>query len=231
MNPLKSSRSIKKGSFILTIILLLGFTPGKSQENPPFRFTFVASPQLGWFSSDKSSVDPGSIKPGYSFGIDADLFLGSDKYSLATGATIMQLNSSLTYREDEAVEIGHQLLDPNTAVDYKLKFIEIPAALRLRTNQFHRMVYYAQFGLFSLINVSASGKTDDRTLDGDNISNEIRLFNAGFTVGGGAEYDLGGNNAFTFGLIFNNGFTDLTTGELNENVFIRNLRLRLGIIF
>jgi len=229
MNSLKSNIRIKNGSLLLSIALLFICNLAKSQTNPPFRFTFVTSPQLNWFSSDKSSVDPGDMKPGYNFGVNADLFLGSNKYSFATGVTISQINSSLTYREN--VIIGNQDFPGGSSLDYELKFVEVPAALRLRTNQFHRMIYYAQFGLFTLINVSASGKSDNMALDGENISEEIRLFNAGFTVGGGAEYDLGGNNALTFGLIYNNGFSDLTTNDLNENVFLRNLRLRLGIIF
>ena len=231
MITFKFKNRIRKRQISLIGALLLICSLSKAQAQPPFKFSFVASPQISWLSSDKSSIDPGGAKIGYNFGVNTDIYLGSDKYSLATGITISQASSSITYNNEAEVTIKDIDFERGSTIDYNLKFIEIPVALRLRTNQFNRMVYYAQFGLFSQVNVCATGNSDDHKLDGDNVSDEIKLLNAGFTVGAGAEYDLGGNNSFTFGLIYNNGFTDLTSNPLNENIYLRNIRLRLGIIF
>ena len=60
----------------------------------------------------------------------------------------------------------------------------------------------------------------------------MNLFNLSMVVGIGYDYDLGGNNAITTGLIFQNGLMDVTTDNyFDDKTIINSLKLRIGLLF
>jgi hypothetical protein len=98
--------------------------------------------------------------------------------------------------------------------------------LRLRSGDLHRTNIYGRFGLSPQINIKASDS------NGDNIDYEVKVFDLGYHLGGGIEYSLGGRNALMFGLIFNNGFVDITKKEhFDDKAILNRLTFEFGFIF
>ena len=63
-------------------------------------------------------------------------------------------------------------------------------------------------------------------------TNETVGANLSLHIGGGIEYSLGGATAVMAGLYYTNGFTNIyKTSFLNDKVSLRNIGLRLGILF
>lgn len=197
-----------------------------------FNATFIASPQLSWLSSDSKEVSNESSKMGFGYGVECDIFLGSDSYAITTGMTIGTSGGSLVYNPGKDFEFSGKILESGTKVDYHLKNIEIPFAMKMRTRDFNRSRFFAQFGFTNWLNIKAKATSSDNAFSEESISDEIVFYNLGLNIGAGIEYDLGGKNSLTGGIVFSNGFLDTTTNStVNDDTALRVLRLRLGFVF
>jgi hypothetical protein len=213
---------------ILVITLLSVFTVTYSQKR--FNLTFLASPQVSWMKSDSREITGESGYLGFGYGVEGDMFLTSENYAITTGMTVSTTGGSMIFRQ--ATVFDGELLQANTKVNYYLTNLEFPLALKMRSRDFNRFRYFAQFGLTTWLTIKARATTSDRSFQKDAIKDEIRFLNIGLNVGGGLEYDLGHGNAITGGLVYSNGFSDVTTNSSVEDVTtIKVLRIRLGFVF
>lgn len=214
-----------------TIAFLFIFTLIQAQQN--IELSFTGSPSLNWMNSDVKQVSKGQAVLGYDFGINADFFFpASEKYSFGTGILITNAGGELEFQMDENISFADEQLAPNTKVKYHLRYIEIPTVIKMKTSQFHRTTFWGQFGLSSMVNISAKGTSNDEILDKTNISDEVNMFNLALNVGLGFEFDLGGSNALAVGLVFKNGFMDVTSNtDIADKTIMNSLKLKLGIVF
>lgn len=212
--------------FALTFILGLFITLGTwAQEAPRTRFSFVLSPQISWLKSDHSAVNSNGSLFGYNFGVVMDRFF-ADNYALSTGLTINTTGGKLEYKDGVTMEIGGEQEPDIKGVTYRLKYIEVPFGLKLLTNEFNRSRYYGQFGLYSQFNI----KTNDG--NGKSMNKEVNFFDMGYHLGGGMEYSLGGDTYLMVGLLYNNGFLDITdNGDIDDNAHQNRFVIQFGIVF
>jgi hypothetical protein len=205
-------------STLLVILGLFLLTTINAQENKRTRLSFVLSPQISWLNADDKSVDGNGNLFGYNFGVVMDRFFDTN-YAFSTGLTINTTGGKLKYEGDKP-----DFIDGNTAT-YRLKYIEVPLALKLITNEFHRSRYYGQFGLYTQYNI----KTNDG--DGNSISSEVNFFDMGYQLGGGMEYSLGSDTYLMLGLIYSGGFMDVTDNDYDGKASLNRLTFQFGIIF
>ncbi len=200
---------------LLTIFMVSNL---KAQEAGDLRFSFVLTPQISWLNSDHQYVDSKGSYLGYNFGVIMDRFFG-DNYALCTGLTINTTGGKLGYPPNNSVPAFNQT--------YKLKYIEVPLGLKLRSEDLHRTNIYGRFGLSNQINIQA------RDRDNNNISDEVKLFAMGYHLGGGIEYSLGKRNALMIGILYNNGFTDVTKKNygINDRANLNRFVFEFGFIF
>jgi len=206
---------MKKVLFIFIFNLIIT-TLIYCQEKGQTRILLVIEPVISWMKSDYQGITSKGALPGYNFGVKIDHFWG-DNYAFATGITVNTCGGKLDYPDTNS--------DKNIQT-YRLKHIEIPLGLRLRSGDLHRTNIYGRFGLSPQVNIKATDNNDV------SLEDEIRLFDLGYHLGGGIEYSLGGRNALIFGLIFNNGFVDITkkTGYEDKTILNR-LTFEFGFIF
>lgn len=191
--------------------------PTQAQQAGDTRFSFVLAPQLSWIKSDHDNIDNKGSDFGYNFGVVIDRFFGNN-YAFSTGLTINTTGGKLAYQP-----VGDEAAYNRT---YKLKYIEVPLGLKLRSEDIHRANIYGRFGLSPQINIQARDGNDK------NISKEVRLFDLGYHLGGGVEYSLGGRNALMLGLVFTNGFSDVTKqAPFDDKSILNRLVFEFGFIF
>ncbi|TCO07676.1 porin family protein [Natronoflexus pectinivorans] len=196
-------------------IILISITQLSAQHSGDFRFSFVLTPQISWMKSDHQNVDDKGSRAGYNFGVLMDRFFGHN-YAFATGLTINTTGGKLSY--DTGEEVFSQR--------YNLKYLEVPLGLRLRSEDIRRTNIYGRFGLSPQINIQAQDG------NGNSISSEVRFFDLGYHLGGGIEYSVGGRNALMIGLLFNNGFTDITNKSgFNDKSILNRFVFEFGFIF
>ena len=203
------------------------------QAQPEVELSFTGSPSLNWMNSDEKHIEKGQAFLGYDFGINADFFMpGSEQYAFGTGILITNTGGELQFQTENDFSFAGEQLAPYTKVKYHIRYLEIPTVIKMKTSQFHRTTFWGQFGLSSMINIGAKGTSNDEILDKTNISDEVNMFNLALNVGLGFDFDLGGNNAVTAGLIFKNGFLDVTSNsDIADKTIINSLLLKLGVVF
>jgi hypothetical protein len=195
-----------------------------------FSLTFVTSPQITWMNSGSKDVSSGTSHVGFDYGIEGDIFLNSERYAINTGLTVSTIGGSLKYKIP--VSFSGKSLPAGTTADYYLRYLEIPFTLKLRSKDFNRTRFYAQFGLNNWLNIKAKGSTSDGSFNRETINDEVRFYNIGLNVGGGVEYDLGNRNYLSAGIIYTGSFFDSTTNAtIADNTTLNSLRIRLGFVF
>ncbi len=219
---------MKKGVFLIIIFLsLLQYTKAQEQR---LRFGVFVDPQFSWLSPDARNIG----KKGTHVGVDAGLVMDKffqKHYAFATGLSIGSQGGGLSFDEMKTMHVydGIDTIPVGATVNYKLNYITLPLGLKFTTNQIGYATYFAQVGFTCRFNVQAKATSSAMNLKDDNISKEINLFNVGYHFGGGMEYSLGGQTAVTVGIIYTNGFVDLTTSSYK--VTTRTLSVRIGMLF
>jgi hypothetical protein len=213
---------------ILFFILLSVITNSYSQKW--FDLTVIASPQVSWMTSDSKYINSGKSQLGYDYGVEGDIFLRSDTYLLVTGMTVCGVGGSLV--SNKPLPFDGRMLPVGTTVNYYLNDLEFPLALKMRTKNFNRVRYFAQYGLTNWINLRTKATTGDSIFQKQVVKHEIRFYNIGLNIGAGIDYDLGHGNSLTGGLIYADGFSDTTTkARQKNNTQLNVIRLRVGYVF
>lgn len=222
---------IRNKASLLLLIILLSQVVHAQRKN---RLSFTVNPSINWLSSDKQGVENGDVKMGFDYGVNADFYFDEEaKYAFSTGVLINSTGGNLSYYQGaDDINFAGETFASGTSFRYKLKYVEIPLVIKLKTSDFRRWSYWGQFGFSGSVNIQAKGESSDGTLTKKNINEEINLFNLALNVGVGSNFDLGGNNAITLGLIYKNGFIDVTSNnQFDDKTTLNSLVLKLGLVF
>lgn len=217
----------------LTLLVVLTIFILDSWGQTHMRLSFTTSPTINWMNSSNRDVDQQPLVLGYDFGLNGDIyFTENDNYSFQTGLNIINSGGKLGFRTDQGFVFAGEDLEENVEIRYRLRYMEVPLNIRLRTEEFQRVYYWGLFGISPMVNIGARGDSNDGALRKANIHDEINMFNIGMNVGVGFDYDLGGSNSVSAGLIFQNGLTDVTTdNSFTDKTVLNSLKVRLALLF
>ncbi len=212
----------------LTFLMFIVVLPTVfATDSPPFRFGLKASPNISWMRPETRDYESEGLRLGFSYGAIADFHLGGN-YSLSTGLNITYTGGKLSY----PVEEGRK------ERTYRLQYVELPLAVKMRTQEIGYITYYGKFGFGAGANLRATA--DDRlanvTEEDVDIKGDTPLMRASLIIGAGIEYSLGGNTALLAGLTFNNGFTNVLQGrnevsDRKKSAVANYLQVTLGVMF
>lgn len=209
---------------------------GNPNSDFGFRFGLKASPNLSWFRTETRGYSNSGTDLGFSYGLIADYEFAKN-YAISSGLQILHTGGTLKY------DYLHQGVTTEKRREHNLRYLEIPATLKLRTSEMGYITYYGKFGLGLGFNIHASA--DDRItlsdqsslrITNEDISDEIRFLRAGLIIGAGFEYNLGGMTSLMGGITFHNGFSNILD---KENPAVPNkpsahnnyFELTLGVMF
>lgn len=219
---------MRKVFFALIFILSFHFL-GAQQ----FRIGLTASPEFNFPRILASNVSSGGVSVGLNYGLLVDFTIGEvERYAFSTGITHRMANVSI-----ENIKLMDGSTEYTARQKLKLQYVEIPLTMRLRTNEIGYITYYGQMGFIPGILISSRyDQTADNSDPAYNFKNEKNKETVGLNlslhVGGGIEYSLGGATAVMVGLYYNNGFTKIYKASfLDDKVSLRNIGLRLGLLF
>ena len=218
-----------KRQIIVALLFLWAGVSLQGQTN--IKLSVHADPQISWFSSDKAAVDPDGSRFHLQTGLNVDFFF-AENYAFCAGFGLNNLGGSLLYA-DSTLFVSNEdsiFVMPGQAVRHKLQYLDFPVGLKLKTEELGYMTFFLQLGLNPMININATGNTEDGILDQETIRETTRLFNLGYHASLGVEYRLGGNTALIGGLRWSAGLTDVTEND-KANVSVRSVSLHLGVLF
>ena len=221
-----------KKLFILLLLCISG-TSLFAQQTPfyDFRLGLTAHPTFGWIKPENGKGEGLSL--GFSYGLIGD-FDFAENYSFSTGLTITTINGKST-----EINPSSYLPAGNTNVlayslKYKLQYVELPLTVKLKTGKPGEQRYYGQFGLSNDFNISAKQAVSE---NGQSVTNSpkdtkgtINFYRAGLILGAGTEFYVDSHTSLTFGLTYNNGFTDISKDK-NRSVKNHYVGLNFGVFF
>ncbi|MBK7344190.1 MAG: outer membrane beta-barrel protein [Saprospiraceae bacterium] len=224
------------------IILLVLFTVvgvGTLQAQYDFKFGFEASPFISWMSTDKKPVKSDGTNLGFQIVMNGEYYI-RDRYALkggigisfSNGGGLLHTNGGNIFRNSD---LSQDSLPTFTSVQYKLQYVEIPLAFRMRTQEFGYIRYFAELPMFS-IGINSQARADiDNISDGEDtdISRDTPFLNLSWGVGGGAEYALTSTTSLVAGIFYQQGIADVTKDSTDDQskAVIKRLVLRLGVMF
>ena len=179
-------------------------------ENRKLRIGLQFSPNVSWFKANTTGYENQGSTIGYAYGLSFEYFM-TKNYLFSTGINILSTAGNISYTG--------VFLHNSTVVDqkYKLKYIEVPTVLKLRTNEIGYLTYFGQFGVNAAFNFKA--KTDYDYMgsinNSDYVNAEINWINLSLVIGGGIEYNISGNTSLILGISYNNGFINQLDSKVN----------------
>ena len=193
---------------------------GQGTDGKSVRLGVKLMPNVGWFNSPDKELQPAGALAGFGFGLVAEFKLAkNNNYAFATGLSITNQGGVLEYQSVAAEGVNPTLFFNSKAkTDIRLRYIDIPLMLKLKTNEIGYMTYFFNVGVTGGINVRA---TQNLTLTYNNlnveksqivekqdINEQVVVGRVLFVAGAGAEYNIGGNTSIFGSINWNNGLTN-----------------------
>ena len=212
---------MKKITFFILGLSLLFSNVLNAQD---WRFGLSVAPTSNWFGSENKDIETGS-KLSFAYGLIAD-YEFDERYAVSTGLFFNKAAAKFT---PEPPEVGD-----TTEISLKAQFVEIPLTLKLKTNEFGYITYFAQVGLTP--GLAINSRYDQEVPGGEDIENEkagdfVNNINLSATVGGGIEYSISENTVLFASLFFHNGLLNVIENNDGDSIYLNNLSLRLGVFF
>lgn len=213
---------------VLFIGLLFGFILSNAQD---VKFGVHIDPKITWQAPEARDVQSQGSVFGFGGGLIIDKYF-QNNYAFETGISMGTQGGKLKFGYDFPLEVYDDIdtLPAETTVNYKLQYITIPLGLKLKSNEIGYFTFFVNLGFTNQLNIKAKASTDNADgLNDDSIKKEINWFDMGYHFGGGIEYALSKDTSVLLGILYQNGFLDITTAAPRVNS--RVLTIRTGILF
>jgi len=230
-------------------------------DTKKIRFGVYVAPAIDWMrpttvksnNNEFTSKNAGS-KVGFTYGLMMD-YNFADNYSFVTGLQVNMAGGKI--QTERATGATTTVSSVNSAdFDYNLTYLEVPVAIKLRTDPISNFRFFGQVGLTTGFNIAKKANYsvsyidslgDSKTVDAEKvklkgiIATSPVLF--AMSIGAGLEYPLNNKLAAYFGVFFNNGFAPDATNPNNYkletyqgsfkdgNTRLNNFSFRLGLFF
>ncbi len=264
-----------KKIFTLSCVLLVGSLSAFAQGNDAtprrgridvnhIRFGAFVAPNISWMKPTAATDDAKQFdvksqgaKMGFTYGLMAEYFF-ADNYGLVSGLAVTSTGGKMLATARDQTPAASKVLKAD--FNYNLQFLDIPLALKLRTDEINGFRFFGQAGITAAINIGKKANYTVNYYDGDTTAAKEKsdtkakikgdlgviapvLFE--MNLGIGVEKPISDKMRFYAGLFFNNGFTpDATrpdlfdTGNLgyagkfdDAKTRLNNLALRIGLFF
>jgi len=229
-------RERKRSLTIAVIILLLVATTARSNAQD-FEFGVHADPLITWMSSNSSEYNGEGVKPGFSLGLNV-LHYFANNYAFSSGIGFITAGGRLSATQPHTMVFSNftQVVAAGDEMVYNLRYLNIPAGFRLRTNQIGYLTLFTDLGLDIRVLLKSTVDIPQNLISKENAKTEVRTMNLGWHITAGLEYELGIRTSLVAGLGFDEDFFDVTKDlsdvfQPKDKSGLRMLRIRLGVKF
>ena len=121
--------------------------------------------------------------------------------------------------------------------DIRSRYVEVPVALKLKTNPIGYFSYFGKFGLSlgGLIDAESTVNVAGQEITDNDFQKEMQPFRSALLVGLGTEYNISGSTNLVVGIDFNSGFTGIFKKKAFDNSEFKGtssfIALNLGVYF
>ncbi|MCB9015176.1 MAG: PorT family protein [Lentimicrobiaceae bacterium] len=199
---------------VVFIVVLMLFSLQSAAQYKSVSLGIKVAPSLGWLKTDQDGYRSDGVVPGIAWGLVAEFYF-AENYAFGTGFNFNFQNGKLSYPDEQGLS-GAGVLSRK----YRFKYLEIPAVIKMRTNEIKGFRFFGQVGMGFGVRLNSKAKdvfevngSPDQTVDFRLIDSQTNLFKASMIVGAGVEYPFDNSSAIVAGINFNNGFSDVLKGK------------------
>lgn len=205
--------------YVIGLLFLMANQSLIAQGDKKVGLALTVSPSVSWLDPTNTGYNSEGSRMGIKYGLLMDFRLfGDDNYSLASGFTMNHLGGKLSEPTYETDANGKVLAARNMST-YKMTYIDVPFAVRLKTNEIGYNVFYGVFGTELGFNVNAKkeyttsyGSTTTETISED-VSGDVNLFRTSLVFGVGIERNISGDAYYRIGMTYHNGLNNVMKGK------------------
>ena len=223
----------------------------QEDKGKAFRLGLKISPNIAWIHSDTKFNNAQGLRLGFSYGAMADFRLNSNNnYAFSIEVLLSSMGGQSSYDSAlyNSTDVnGNSIIEKNNNVGYayKLRYLQIPLTIKMKTDEIGYITYWGQFGLVASFLIKARADVERSPLKPDtdvdnldintaanylNFKDDIDFFRASILFGAGIEYKLTESASAYSGLRFDGGFTDIfKDANIKGNNSV--VSLNLGIFF
>ncbi len=246
-------------SILLIMCGLIGQAIGQKTDFSNIRLGIQTTPTTTWMSTDDNQIVGKGTALGFNLGFMGEYYF-AENYSLATGVSILfNQGGGLTYNydgnflprsaEDRVLTPTAPQFDSISAgatINYHVQYIEIPLSIRLRTNEFGYLRYFAELAIFTVgVKTKALADIENNTFrndtEGENITSDISPVAIKWGLGGGVEYSISPQVSLIGGVFYTGSLLDIVKNSETE-IFvsgmeedsksnIQSISIRIGVLF
>jgi hypothetical protein len=254
---------MKKIFFSLILLSFSMIAVAQSNFVNRAKFGVQASPTYSWLKTTDTKIKGNGQNLGFKLGVTLDYFF-SENYAITSGLGFAFNQGGKLAHEtggnfltkstlsDSRLNKGLKPLSNNVNIRYHVQYLEVPIGLKLRTQQFGYLRYYAEAPMFT-VGVKTQGKGDiyddaytESPFLKENIKEDVGLFNFSWGFGAGVNYDISPSTSAVAGIYFQKGMLDVTRDgnaqkaltpsdpapvDENSKATLGVVTLRVGIIF
>ena len=232
----KMKRAINRTLLRVMIMLMAVALPARilSQE---LKFAVHADPVISWMGSNESEYTGQGARAGFDIGLNV-LHYFSENYAVSSGISFISAGGRQSASENHTMVFTNfqEEVPAGDEIRYNLRYMNIPAGIRLQTNQVGYFTYFTDLGFDFRMLLKSTVDLPTLQISAENAKNEIYGLNAGWHLGGGIEYELPINAAIIAGLSYAQDFFDVTKDlkdvyQHKDRSTIRMFRIRMGLKF
>lgn len=214
------------------IFLLIGLVVSTlvSAQGKSYKIGVKFSPSVGYMKTASSDISSNGLSVRLGYGLMVDRMF-SEKYGFGFGINMIEFAGHTEYtRLIENSDINPTIQHVKRDYD-KIKYVELPVTLKLRTSEMGKFTYWGQFGLG--LGYLYSAYADEELIDlyqkadavnngpftrventvyrnnGQSVRGEFNPFRASMIIALGAESLITGSTYFTYGVTYNGGLLSM----------------------
>ncbi len=179
-----------------------------------FRLGFKGHPLFATLKPNSDYHSSASTRIGFSYGVMFDYYM-QENYAFSSEFAITSMGGKVEYSR----------ADTTIASDVRLRYIEIPLTLKLRSNEIaDNIKIYGRFGVSLAINVKATAELEYLKGNANYANDDIKKagtyvqpINTSLVIGGGVEYAVGDNLDIIAGITYSGGFMNVMKNKSMYN--------------
>ena len=222
---------------LFTLLLVFVIVGSAVAQQKAFQFGFKVAPSLGWIKPNSEGYKREGVKMGFNWGFVGEFFL-MENYAVTTGFNVIYVNAAYKYPDQNTID---GLGETNRLL--KLKYIQLPVILKMKTNDFNGIKFFGEIGFGLAFKTDAKAEDDFyvnkklRQSKNSDVSKVVRFTRESLILGAGIEYPLGGSTFLTAGVRFDNNFIDILKDQNSVDKSIEQkgisnfIELQLGLLF
>lgn len=224
-----------------TRILLIGFLAAialslnaRSTERR-LHLALGFEPHVNWMQAGEAQLPNAPVRMALSGGIRVD-YLFLKPFAFSFGANWNQTGGNIIYKRTFVLDpsAGGGSLLPGTTVTYRLRYAEIPMALKVVLPEIGYSTWFIEAGIDPMIRTGAFINATDNNISKMPFEQGVSPVNLAWHGGLGFDYSLGRVLSLRFQLVYKNTFLDVTRENgirTSDNARINQVGLNLAFVF